>query len=256
MRETQSEKTLWTRPGLKCYNDPCRLDACAWSWRHWDDGSIWAIPKVCRQSCGVPSVRQDLQKPVRIQKASNEKTMQISLHKYNGSATMQWIEIKPDFCSSTSCLEKYSILRALFLKQNCEFLTAKSCLDSGMLDAIQHSGISGQPSIIPSLSIHSTNKEIDFYIKEEIVNGHRMFICAACGMNTSRKSSVARHLTTVHAPKADLKCDICGVVYKNSLAFQEHLRRKGCNVSVTEPSSSFQYRQPVSDPLLEPDHQQ
>lgn len=72
-------------------------------------------------------------------------------------------------------------------------------------------------------------KMADLYILKEIVDpGVQLYKCAICGMTTARKSSVARHLTTVHAPKKDLKCDVCGVVYKNDLAFQEHMRRKKC----------------------------
>ena len=69
----------------------------------------------------------------------------------------------------------------------------------------------------------------ELYINEEIVDGVRTFICGSCGFNTNRKSSVARHQATVHAPKLDLKCEVCGVSYKNIFAFQEHLRRKKCN---------------------------
>ena len=82
----------------------------------------------------------------------------------------------------------------------------------------------------------------ELYIKQEIVDGVRTFICGACGFNTNRKSSVARHQATVHAPTLDLKCEVCKVVYKNTFAFQEHLRRKKCNeVAVAGNFGNFEH---------------
>ena len=91
-------------------------------------------------------------------------------------------------------------------------------------------GGADMPVVLPDLAGPDLDvKQLDVYINEEIINGVRAFICAACGWSTSRKSSVQRHLTTVHAPKLNLKCGVCRVAYKNEQAFQEHLRRKRCN---------------------------
>lgn len=71
---------------------------------------------------------------------------------------------------------------------------------------------------------------LSMYLREvRMEDGGKTYSCTACGVTTKWRSSMNRHLVTVHAPKQDLNCGICGTVYKNNLTFQEHLRRKRCH---------------------------
>ena len=72
-----------------------------------------------------------------------------------------------------------------------------------------------------------TSKE-NPHITEELFEDKRYFVCSCCGKSSILKATVERHIKTVHAPKLNLKCQVCGVVYKNQPSFQDHLRRKKC----------------------------
>ena len=52
------------------------------------------------------------------------------------------------------------------------------------------------------------------------------FICKACGYQAKRRSSVKRHLLTIHQA-LHIECEICKKVYKHQKSFNRHACMKG-----------------------------
>ena len=69
------------------------------------------------------------------------------------------------------------------------------------------------------------------HMTEDILDdGKRYFVCNFCGKTCPLNATVIRHIKTVHSESYQLKCDVCGRTYKNEPSFQDHLRRKRCDV--------------------------